>query len=349
MALLELRGVYKTFNPGTPDEVLALRGIDLTVEAGSFVVVIGTNGSGKSTTLNAVAGSFRVDAGTIRLAGREITRWPEHRRATLIGRVFQDPLAGTSPSLSIAENLALAWRRGLPRGLGRRCPGEARRVPRSLRPLGMGLENRLGNPIGGLSGGQRQAMTLLMATYRRPELLLLDEHTAALDPRSAEQVIRLTDHVVRREQLTTLMVTHSMAQAAALGDRLIMAHQGRLIYDVSGAAKHRLRPHDLLEKFEELAARTSSMNRGPFLRRRIRLNAPGSVRRQSGRLASMFISAILFTGRKSEALRIVGVSCARCSHRVSPRFQAAGPDGTCVMSSEPTSCQGTDVLEARER
>jgi putative ABC transport system ATP-binding protein len=253
MALLELRGVFKTFNPGTPDEVRALRGVDLTVEPESFVVVIGTNGSGKSTILNAIAGSFPIDAGTIRLSGREITGWPEHRRARLIGRVFQDPLAGTSPSLSIAENLALASRRGLPRGLGRAV--SRRKVVEfrdRVRPLGMGLEDRLDNPIGSLSGGQRQALTLLMATYRRPELLLLDEHTAALDPRSAEQVIRLTDQVVRRQRLTTLMVTHSMAHAASLGDRLIMAHQGRLIFDVSGAAKHRLRPDDLLEKFEEL-------------------------------------------------------------------------------------------------
>jgi putative tryptophan/tyrosine transport system ATP-binding protein len=240
MPLLELRGVYKTFNFGTPDEVRALRGVDLTVEPGSFVVVIGTNGSGKSTLLSAVAGTFRVDTGTIRLAAREITGWPEHRRAKLIGRVFQDPLA-------------LASQRGLPRGLGRAV--SRRRIAEfreRVRPLGLGLEDRLDNPIGSLSGGQRQAMTLLMATYRRPELLLLDEHTAALDPRSAEQVIRLTDQVVRRQHLTTLMVTHSMAHAASLGDRLIMAHQGRLIFDVSGAAKHRLRPHDLLEKFEEL-------------------------------------------------------------------------------------------------
>ncbi len=253
MALLELREVYKTFNPGAPDEVRALRGIDLAIEPGHFVVVIGSNGSGKSTTLNAVAGSFPIDDGTIRLAGRDITGWPEHRRAMLIGRVFQDPLAGTAPSLSIAENLALAARRGLHRGLGlavspRKCAEFRDRV----RSLGLGLEDRLDNPIGTLSGGQRQALTLLMATYRRPELLLLDEHTAALDPRSAEQVIRLTDEVVRSHALTALMVTHSMAHAASLGDRLIMAHQGRLVFDVSGAAKHRLRPHDLLEKFEEL-------------------------------------------------------------------------------------------------
>jgi putative tryptophan/tyrosine transport system ATP-binding protein len=253
MALLELRGVYKTFNAGTPDEVRALRGVDLTVEPGSFVVVIGTNGSGKSTTLSAIAGSFRIDAGAIRLAGREITTWPEHRRAGLIGRVFQDPLAGTSPSLSIAENLALAAQRGLTRGLDRAVSRHRLAEFRErVRPLGMGLEERLDSPIGSLSGGQRQALTLLMATYRRPELLLLDEHTAALDPKSADQVIRLTEEVVRIQNLTTLMVTHSMAHAASLGDRLIMAHQGQLIFDASGAAKHRLRPHDLLDKFEEL-------------------------------------------------------------------------------------------------
>lgn len=253
MAMLEVRGVFKTFFPGTPDEVRALRGLDLAIEAGTFVVVIGTNGSGKSTTLNAVAGTFPVDAGTIQLAGRNITRWPEHRRAKLIGRVFQDPLAGTSPGLSIAENLALAARRGLYRGLGRAVTRRAvAELRERVKPLGMGLEDRLDNPIGSLSGGQRQALTLLMATYRRPDLLLLDEHTAALDPRSAEQVIRLTDQVVRRQQLTTMMVTHSMAHAASLGDRLVMVHQGRVIFDASGTDKHRLRPNDLLEKFEEL-------------------------------------------------------------------------------------------------
>lgn len=253
MALLEMCGVYKTFNAGTPDEVRALRGFDLTIEPGSFVVVIGTNGSGKSTTLNAVAGTFPIDAGSIRLAGRELSGWPEHRRAKLIGRVFQDPLAGTSPSLSIAENLALAAGRGLWRGLGRAVPHRRLAEFRDrVRPLGMGLENRLDSPIGSLSGGQRQAVTLLMATYRRPDLLLLDEHTAALDPKSAEQVIRLTEEVVRGQQLTTMMVTHSMAHAASLGDRLVMVHQGRVIFDASGAAKHRLRPNDLLEKFEDL-------------------------------------------------------------------------------------------------
>jgi putative ABC transport system ATP-binding protein len=253
MPTLELDSVCKTFNPGTPDEVRALRGVNLVLEPGTFVVVIGTNGSGKSTMLNAVAGSFPVDAGTIRLNGRDITGWPEHRRARWIGRVFQDPLAGTAPGLSIAENLALASRRGLGRWLGRAVSrGDLAEFRDRARPLGMGLEDRLDNPIGSLSGGQRQALTLLMATFRRPELLLLDEHTAALDPRSAEQVIRLTEQLVRRESLTTLMVTHSMAHAASLGDRLIMAHQGRLVFDVSGPAKHRLRAHDLLERFEEL-------------------------------------------------------------------------------------------------
>src|SRR3954471_8698675 len=253
MAMLEVRGVFKTFFRGTPDEVRALRGLDLAIEPGAFVVVIGTNGSGKSTTLNAVAGTFPVDAGTIAIAGRDITRWAEHRRGKRIGRVFQAPLAGTSPGLSIAENLALAARRGLPRGLGRAV---TRRLLGALRervkPLGMGLEDRLDNPIGSLSGGQRQALTLLMATYRRPELLLLDEHTAALDPRSAEQVIGLTGQVVRRQHLTTMMVTHSMSHAASLGDRLVMVHQGRVIFDASGAANQRLRPHDLLDRFEEL-------------------------------------------------------------------------------------------------
>ena len=253
MATLEVRGLYKTFFPGTPDEVRALRGLDFSIEQGSFVVVIGTNGSGKSTTLNAVAGTFLADAGTITLAGQNITRWPEHRRARFIGRVFQDPLAGTSPTLSIAENFAIAAQRGLRRTLGlavsRRKIEEFREY---VRPLGMRLEDRLDNPIGSLSGGQRQALTLLMATFRKPELLLLDEHTAALDPRSAEQVIRLTDDIVRSQKLTTMMVTHSMTHAASLGDRLVMVHQGRLILDVSGAEKRRLRSHDLLEKFEDL-------------------------------------------------------------------------------------------------
>lgn len=251
--MLEMRGVRKIFNPGTPNEVRALQGVDLRVDNGSFTVIIGTNGSGKSTLLNAVAGAFEPDSGTIALGAIDITRWPEHRRAKLIGRVFQNPFSGTAPNLSIAENLALAARRGRPRrlgwSLGRRATSE---LEERVRSLNMGLEGRLDNPIGTLSGGQRQALTLLMATWLKPELLLLDEHTAALDPKSADQVIALTDEIVERERLTSLMVTHSMQQAAHLGDRLIMMHRGQVIQDFRGAEKQRLRANDLLARFEEV-------------------------------------------------------------------------------------------------
>jgi len=251
--MLEVRALTKTFNPGTANEVRALRGVDLAIEPGSFVVVIGTNGSGKSTLLNAVAGSVRVDAGTIRLAGHDVTRWPEHRRARFVGRVFQNPFSGTAPDMSIAENLALAARRGQRRGLGWALPRRFSAEMRArIRRLGMGLEDRLDNVIGTLSGGQRQALTLLMASWQRPDLLLLDEHTAALDPKSADQVIRLTDEVVSQDRLTTLMVTHSMAQAANLGDRLIMMYHGRVIHDFSGGEKRRLRVEDLLARFEDV-------------------------------------------------------------------------------------------------
>jgi putative ABC transport system ATP-binding protein len=251
--MLELHGIRKTFHANTPNEVRSLQGIDLTLEEGSFVIIIGTNGSGKSTLLNAVAGTFPVDEGTIHLAGCDVTAWPEHRRAALIGRVFQNPFSGTAPHLSIAENLALASRRGLPRGL-RWALGVGRRAAmrEQVRALGMGLEDRLANPIGTLSGGQRQALTLLMASWLRPHLLLLDEHTAALDPRSADQVITLSEQIIARDKLTALMVTHSMQQAANLGDRLIMMHRGRVIHDVRGTEKRRLRPDDLLARFEEV-------------------------------------------------------------------------------------------------
>jgi putative ABC transport system ATP-binding protein len=251
--VLELRGIRKTFHAGTPNEVRSLQGIDLTIEDGSFVIVIGTNGSGKSTLLNAVAGSFPVDEGTIRIASQDVTAWPEHRRAKLIGRVFQNPFSGTAPNLSIAENLALAARRGLPRGLGWALGGSLRQsLVKEVSRLNMGLEQRLENLIGSLSGGQRQALTLLMATWRRPELLLLDEHTAALDPKSAEQVITVTEQTVAREKLTTLMVTHSMQQATTIGDRLIMMHRGSILHDFSGAEKSRLRVADLMARFEEV-------------------------------------------------------------------------------------------------
>ena len=254
--MLDIRGSVKTFHPGTENEVRALRGVDLRVEDGSFVVVIGTNGSGKSTLQNAVSGSFIVDEGRILLAERDITRWPEHRRASLIGRVFQNPFSGTAPGMSVGENLALAERRGLRRTLRMNASVRSRdELAERVRCLGMGLENRLDNEIGSLSGGQRQALTLLMATMRRPELLLLDEHTAALDPRAAEMVIRVTDALVREGSLTTLMVTHSMQQAVNLGDRLVMMHRGRIVADISGAEKNRLRPGDLLDRFDAIKRR----------------------------------------------------------------------------------------------
>jgi putative ABC transport system ATP-binding protein len=238
--MLEIRNVFKTFFAGTANEVRALQGVDLTIEQGAFVVVIGTNGSGKSTLLNAVAGTFPVDAGTIRLAGRDVTRWPEHRRARLIGRVFQNPFSGTAPSMTIAENLALAAKRGRVRGVGWALSGTRRRELRErVRGMGLGLEDRLSNPIGTLSGGQRQSLTLLMAGLIKPELLLLDE-------------IRLTEAMIKRDQLTTLMVTHSMQQAAHLGDRLVMMDRGRVIHDFKGVEKRRLRPEDLLARFEDV-------------------------------------------------------------------------------------------------
>lgn len=251
--MLELRRVFKTFNANTPNEVRSLRGVDLKIEPGSFVIVIGTNGSGKSTLLNATAGVFIVDSGSIHLDGHDITKWPEHKRASMIGRVFQNPFSGTAPSMTIAENLALAAKRGQPRGLGWALSRSMRDEFRDrVRKLNMRLEERLDNPIGSLSGGQRQALTLVMASWLKPKLLLLDEHTAALDPKSADQVIALSEEIVSRDKLTTLMVTHSMQQAASLGDRLVMMHRGEAIHDFSGAEKRRLRPDDLLNRFEEI-------------------------------------------------------------------------------------------------
>ena len=251
--MLEVQGVSKTFNAGTPNEVRSLRGVNLELAEGSWVIIIGTNGSGKSTLLNAVAGTFLVDDGKIRLSGRDVTRWPEYKRAALIGHVFQNPFSGTSPTLTIRENLSLAARRGCGRGLGWGLKAWlVARMLDEVSRLNMGLEDRLENAIGSLSGGQRQALTLLMATWLRPDLLLLDEHTAALDPKSADLVIALTEQVVARDKLTTLMVTHSMHQAASLGDRLVMMHRGQIIHDFQGAEKRRLRPDDLLARFEEV-------------------------------------------------------------------------------------------------
>jgi putative ABC transport system ATP-binding protein len=254
--MLDLTGLSKTFNPGTPNEVRALRGVSLRLERGSFLIIIGTNGSGKSTLLNAVAGSFLVDSGKLTLAGQDITRWSEHRRAKLVGRVFQNPFSGTAPNMSIAENLSMAARRGKSRGLGwalnRKLKGELRD---RVRTLNLGLEDRLDNAIGSLSGGQRQALTLLMASWIKPELLLLDEHTAALDPKSADQVIRLTHEIIQRDKLTTLMVTHSMQQAVNLGERIVMMHRGQILHDLQDAERARVRPEDLLQRFDAVRRR----------------------------------------------------------------------------------------------
>ncbi len=270
--MLELQNLIKTFNPGTPNEVRALRGVTLTLERGSFLIIIGTNGSGKSTLLNAVAGTFLVDSGQITLANQNITRHTEHRRARLIGRVFQNPFSGTAPAMTIAENLALAARRGQPRGLGWALNPKLREQIRDrIRSLNMGLEDRIDNAIGSLSGGQRQALTLLMASWLKPDLLLLDEHTAALDPKSADQVIRLTHEIIQRDSLTTLMVTHSMQQAVHLGDRIIMMHRGQVLHDLRGAERARVRPEDLLNRFdavrrrEQLDAGVADMLRNTYI------------------------------------------------------------------------------------
>lgn len=254
--LVTLSNVYKTFHAGTVNEVRPMQGINLVIEEGSFVIVLGGNGSGKSTLLNALAGSFAIDEGRIELDGQDVSQWPEHRRASLIGRVFQNPFSGTAPSMSILDNFSLAAKRGRFRGLSwahsRHLQDELRDRVRDLR---MGLEDRLDCAIGSLSGGQRQALTLLMATWIKPRLLLLDEHTAALDPKSADQVIALTDEIIAREGLTTLMVTHSMQQAINLGDRIVMMHKGNVLHDYSATQKKRLRVDDLLSRFENIRRR----------------------------------------------------------------------------------------------
>jgi putative ABC transport system ATP-binding protein len=254
--MLEIRSLTKTFFPGTPNEVRALCGIDLDLADGCFAAIIGSNGSGKSTLLNAIAGTFQPDTGTLSLDGRAITGWPEHRRASLVGRVFQNPFAGTAAEMSIAENIVLATRRGQPRGLGFALSRRTRdEIADRIRSLKMGLEDRLENPIGTLSGGQRQALTLLMATWLRPKLLLLDEHTAALDPKSAAQVAVLTKEIVTREKLTALMVTHSMQQAVQLPDRIIMMHRGRIVEDYAGERRARVCTDDLMHAFDRVRRR----------------------------------------------------------------------------------------------
>ena len=251
--MIDIRNISKTFNAGTINEVQALRNINCHVEEGSFVVLLGTNGSGKSTLLSAIAGSFLPDTGSIVLDGIDITKMPEHKRAKYIGRVFQNPFSGTAPDMSIAENLTLAARRGLSRNLGPALKHSVRaEFGARVKPLDMGLEDRLDSPIGRLSGGQRQALTLLMATWLKPKLLLLDEHTAALDPKTAAKVIQLTEEVVSKSNLTTMMVTHSMQQAVNMGDRILLLHKGSIVYDFSGQEKQRLKSNDLLSLFDEI-------------------------------------------------------------------------------------------------
>jgi putative ABC transport system ATP-binding protein len=254
--MLNIESVSKTFHANTVNEVRALRNVCLTIEDGSFTAIIGTNGSGKSTLLNAVAGTFLPDSGSIHLAGRNITAWPEYKRASLIGRVFQNPFAGTAPDMTIAENIAIAMKRGQHRSLRRAVTRAFREdVADRVRTLKMGLEDRLDNPIGTLSGGQRQALTLLMAVWTRPTLLLLDEHTAALDPKSAAKVAELTKTIIDREKLTALMVTHSMQQAVDLPDRIIMMHRGTVVEDYQQERKHRVRVPDLIATFDRVQKR----------------------------------------------------------------------------------------------
>ncbi len=254
--MLKIENLSKTFFPNTPNEVRALRNVNLTIAEGSFTGIIGTNGSGKSTLLNAVAGTFEPDQGKITLAGHEITGWPEYKRASLIGRVFQNPFAGTAAEMSIAENIVLAMHRGEHRTLGIAVNKKVREaIAEKVRALKMGLEDRLDNPIGTLSGGQRQALTLLMATWLKPKLLLLDEHTAALDPKSAAKVAELTKQIIDQEKLTALMVTHSMQQAVDLPDRIIMMHRGQIVEDYHGDLKKRVRIPDLYAAFDRVQKR----------------------------------------------------------------------------------------------
>ena len=252
--MLEIKNISKTFNPGTINEKKALSDLSLTLKDGDFVTVIGGNGAGKSTLLNAVAGVWPVDCGSILLDGEDITALPEHKRAKLIGRVFQDPMMGTAPNMQMEENLALALRRGQKRGLRWGVTKAERQEYREkLKTLGLGLEDRMTVKVGLLSGGQRQALTLLMASLQKPKLLLLDEHTAALDPKTAAKVLELSDRIVAENHLTTMMVTHNMKDAIAHGNRLIMMYDGRIVIDVSGEEKKKLTVPQLLELFSKVS------------------------------------------------------------------------------------------------
>ena len=252
--MLEINNVYKTFNPGTINEKRALNGLNLTLNDGDFITVIGGNGAGKSTMLNMVAGVYPVDSGSIVIDGVDVTRLPEHKRAKYLGRVFQDPMMGTAADMWIEENMALASRRGQRRGLKWAISkAEREKFKEMLKELDLGLENRLSAKVGLLSGGQRQALTLLMAVMKKPKLLLLDEHTAALDPKTAAKVLALSDKFIEEEHLTAMMVTHNMKDAIAHGNRLIMMNNGRIILDVSGEEKKKLTVEYLLEAFTKLS------------------------------------------------------------------------------------------------
>ena len=252
--MLEIKNISKTFNAGTVNEKVALNGVSLTLKEGDFVTVIGGNGAGKSTLLNAVAGVWPVDSGTISIGGVDVTRLPEHKRAKYIGRVFQDPMTGTAATMQIEENLALAARRGKPRTLRTGITRKEREEYKELlKTLDLGLENRLTARVGLLSGGQRQALTLLMATMNRPKLLLLDEHTAALDPATADKVLELTRSIVAEQGITCLMVTHNMRQALELGNRTLMMNGGKIVFDVRGEERSRMTVDDLLERFRQSA------------------------------------------------------------------------------------------------
>lgn len=252
--MLEIQNIYKTFHPGTVNEKAALQGVSLKLEEGDFVTVIGGNGAGKSTTLNAVAGVWPVDSGKILIDGIDVTNLPEHKRAKFVGRVFQDPMTGTAATMQIDENLALAKRRGKRRGLRTNLSKEEQSEFRELlKILDLGLEDRMSSKVGLLSGGQRQALTLLMATLEKPKILLLDEHTAALDPKTAAKVLEATEKIVTSHNLTTLMITHNMKDAITHGNRLIMMNEGRVILDIKGEEKKNLTVEDLLHQFEKVS------------------------------------------------------------------------------------------------
>ena len=260
--MLEIKNVHKTFNKGTVNEKKALTGVNLHLNPGDFVTIIGGNGAGKSTLMNMISGVYPIDQGTIILDGKDISDLPEYKRAYMLGRVFQDPMMGTAADMEIEENMAMAYRRGKKRGLAWGITKEEKKLfKKRLQMLDLGLDERMSSKVGLLSGGQRQALTLLMATLRKPSLLLLDEHTAALDPKTAKKVLDITEKIVTKDNLTTMMVTHNMKDAIHIGNRLIMMNDGKIIYDVSGEEKKNLEVSDLLKKFEEVSGQDFANDR----------------------------------------------------------------------------------------